>query len=44
MNELVWLFFVLGIEVGVLIGFLLTVFLLFTLLHTEYTCEPISFL
>ena len=26
MNELVWLFFVLGIEVGVLIGFLLTVF------------------
>ena len=27
MNELVWLFFVLGIDVGMLIGFLLTVFL-----------------
>lgn len=27
MNELVWLFFFLGIDVGMLIGFLLTVFL-----------------
>lgn len=27
MNELVWLFFVLGIDAGMLIGFLLTLFL-----------------
>ena len=27
MNEIVWLFFVLGIDVGMLIGFLLTAFL-----------------
>lgn len=27
MNELVWLFFFLGIDVGMLIGFLLTAFL-----------------
>ena len=27
MNELVWLFFVLGIDVGMLVGFLLTAFL-----------------
>ena len=27
MNELVWLFFFLGIDVGMIIGFLLTAFL-----------------